>query len=155
MRRLSSKQKTFIDKITKSGDIIGSYRKAYRAENMRESDVIREATEIMTKEAVEAELRQEISDGLRYRIVSRLDYIAFDKDVSPAVQVRALELLGKMTDVGLYRKAITNSELNPQSSQQLEDRLVARLSTLLATLVEDSETPDADTARTQGTDSEG
>ena len=138
-RKLTDKQNKFIEKVKESGDIVASYRKSYNTEAMRESDVLREAGRIMDKVSEDNELLSEISIGLRFKIVKGLSDIAEDKyNTSPIARIRAFELLGKMTDVGLYRKE-TAPKLNPQSSQELEDRLMDRLTALLGTILKDDD----------------
>lgn len=132
------KQKTFIERVRKTGDITSAYKESYDAQNMRDTDIKREAIGLLEKPGVFNGIIDDARSGLVFLIVNGLKEHATSPDIPPATRVKALELLGKMTDVGLYRKE-RGERADTSSSVDIEARIIAKLKALLPTLMKDSE----------------
>jgi phage terminase small subunit len=109
--KLTKKQKTFAEEIVKTGNKTEAYRRAYNTTGKRET-ASRDAHKIannpnvstyvtaltLANEAEEYLLPQR----LRTMAIHKLSNMALNDDLPPAQQLKALELIGKMSEVSLF-----------------------------------------------------
>lgn len=129
--RLTKKQKAFAEQFVETGNKSEAYRRAYDTNGKRETHA-RNALKVannanvatyanalkMAKEAEEYLL----PTRLRAVAIHRLTKLALDDEVAPAQQLKALELIGKMTEVALFseRREVVHSV----DSSVMRDRLM-------------------------------
>jgi hypothetical protein len=133
---LTVKQEAFCQAVAVGNTLSGSYRLAYSAENMSQETVMTHASAMMARDTVRARVnmlvqakrRETTHDSARIKakVIERLQLEAEDKKNPASVRVRALELLGKLTDVAAFRERVITEE--PESSTesltaQLEERI--------------------------------
>jgi phage terminase small subunit len=129
--RLTKKQKTFAEQFVETGNKSEAYRRAYDTKGKRETHA-RDAQKVannpnvatyanalqMAKEAEEYLL----PTRLRTVAIHRLTKLALDDDVAPAQQLKALELIGKMTEVALFSER--REVVHQVDSSAMRDRLM-------------------------------
>jgi hypothetical protein len=137
---LTAKREAFAQGVAEGKTLTASYKAAYNAENMSAHCIVTEASKLMANPdvanrvnlLVEVRSRKTTHDAARIKatVIERLQIEASDKANPASVRVRALELLGKLTDVAAFRERTIIEE--PEAStadlaEQLQDRLSALL----------------------------
>ena len=129
--KLTSKQKAFAKEVALGETKAGAYRKAYKSKGKPQTQSI-EGQKLMKNPAialqVEAiqvalEANQHITPAsLRALAIHKITEKALDPEVPPAQQLKALELLGKITEVALFteRREIVQTT----NSQEMKDKLL-------------------------------
>ena len=131
---LTAKQKAFAEEIAKGNTKAGAYRKAYNSkakpktqsqngQNLLKNKAIQTQIESI-KLALEAQ-KYLAPLHLRALTIHKLTEKALDDRVPPAQQLKALELLGKITEVALFtdRKEV----VTVSSSDQIKEKLLSRI----------------------------
>jgi hypothetical protein len=129
--KLTSKQRAFAKEVAMGNTKTGAYRKAYKtkgkpstqsAEAQKLSKNPSVATQIEAfKVALEA--NQHITPAsLRALAIHKITEKALDPNVPPAQQLRALELLGKITEVALFTER--REIVQVTNSQEMKDKLL-------------------------------
>ena len=134
-RKLTAKQERFVAEMIRGATQADAYRTAYDAEGMKPSAVYTEASLLTAHPEITKRLlahqasveRSAVSSALSKRrwIVERLEHEA-EHAQSDAGRVRALELLGKVTEVALFTDRVEQVD-NDLSPDQLRDELEQRL----------------------------
>ena len=133
-KTLTKKQKAFAEALAKTGNKAEAYRQAYNTHSSpkiqsQEGQALAKNPIIsMQVEAIKLSLEAEkylLPSHLRALTIQKLTEKAIDPDVNHAQQIKALELLGKITEVALFteRKEITTND----SSAKAKDRLINTL----------------------------
>lgn len=109
--KLTSKQKRFAEEIARGETKAGAYRKAYNSKGSPRT-ASRRGQELAKKGAVSAQVdairlaleRQKYTTpaALRALVIDRLTEKAIDPELPPAQQLRALQLLGTVTEVAAF-----------------------------------------------------
>ena len=139
---LTSKQEAFCQGVGARGETLAvAYRSAYDAENMSPHTVHNEACKLMGRPDIAARVNALVQakqaktshDAARIRsyVIERLHVEASDTNNPPSVRVRAIELLGKLGDVGAFVER-TATEAAPSSQGELAATLEARLRAVMA-----------------------
>ena len=108
---LTKKQKAFAEEVIKTGNKSASYRKTYNTKG-KATTAHRDALKIANnpkvatyiqalEQAKEAETYL-LPARLRSIAIHRLTSLALNDEINPAQQLKALELIGKMTEVALF-----------------------------------------------------
>jgi hypothetical protein len=108
---LTKKQKAFAEEVVRSGNKSAAYRKAYD-HNGKPETASRDAQKVANnpkvstyiqalEQAKEAEAYL-LPARLRSIAIHRLTGLALNEEIPPAQQLKALELIGKMTEVALF-----------------------------------------------------
>ena len=139
-RPLTAKQERFVAEMIRGATQADAYRTAYSAAGMKPSAIYTEASLLVSHPEITKRLlahqasveRSAVSSALSKRrwIVERLEHEA-EHAQSDAGRVRALELLGKVTEVAMFTDRVEqiDSELSPD---QLRDELQQRLLKLVS-----------------------
>jgi hypothetical protein len=127
---LTHKQKAFAEEIAKGATKAGAYKKAYQSKGTshtrsREASKLLENPQVSThveqiKLAIEAQ-KYLFPAHLRALAIQQLTEKALDPTIPPAIQVRCLELIGKMSDVALFqeRKEIQQTATTSEAKSKL------------------------------------
>ena len=109
--RLTKKQKTFAEELVKTGNKTEAYRRAYDTNGKRET-ASRDAQKIANNPHVSTyvnalTMANEVEEyllpsRLRTMAIHKLSNMALNDDLPPAQQLKALELIGKMSEVSLF-----------------------------------------------------
>ena len=138
--RLTHKQREFAREIAMGETKAGAYRKAYdssgkgttesqEGQKLTKNPMISRQIEAF-KLAIEAQ-KYASPLALRSLVIERLTAAAIDDNIKPAQRLRALELLGKVTEVAAFteRREIIKTD----SSDTARDKLVQSLRMAIAT----------------------
>jgi phage terminase small subunit len=108
---LTKKQKAFAEEVVKSGNKTQAYRKAYNTKG-KPATQSRKAQEVSSNGKVSAYIQalEQAKEAETYLLPARLRSIAIHRltglalndEIAPAQQLKALELIGKMTEVALF-----------------------------------------------------
>ena len=133
-KTLTHKQKAFAESVAKGKSKAEAYRSAYDTHTTAQAQRV-EAHRLSLNpnialmiEAMKVSIEASkylLPAHLRALTIQKLTEKALDPDVKPAQQLKALELLGKITEVALFseRKEITQTD----TSAKAKDRLIASL----------------------------
>ena len=108
---LTKKQKAFAEEVVKTGNKSAAYRKTYNTKGKREtssreaikvSQNPRVATYVQALEQAKEAEAYLLPARLRSIAIHRLTGLALNEEIAPAQQLKALELIGKMTEVALF-----------------------------------------------------
>jgi hypothetical protein len=138
-RELTAKQKQFARLIAEGNTGADSYRMAYNAKGTPKS-VGSNASRLKADERMQLELNrlkvlQEIREQqspaqIRQTVIERLQLEATDADNPPAARIRALELLGKVTEVAAFTERREQTVIH--SSEAIKQQIMDRLRSLTA-----------------------
>jgi hypothetical protein len=128
---LTKKQKAFAEEVVKSGNKTQAYRKAYDTQG-KPATQSRKAQEVASlgkvsayiqalEQAKEAETYL-LPARLRSIAIHRLTGLALNDEINPAQQLKALELIGKMTEVALFTER--RELVKVTDSEQMRDQLM-------------------------------
>ena len=138
---LTVKQEAFAQSVAKGNTLAQSYRDSYETSNMKPSSVWTRASKLMDVvkvqsrvDALVAEAQAgEVHDAARLRrfVVERLHVEALNAG-SDSARVRALELMGKLTEVQAFADHIITEDLTKKTAEELQTELEERLGKLSA-----------------------
>ena len=132
--KLTHKQRKFAEAIALGESKAGAYRAAYNSKGKPETQS-RRGQEVAAIGAVQAQVeafrvaleakKHATPEALRALVIDRLTQAALNPDIKPAQQLRALELLGKVTEVAAFteRREIIKTE----SAGTARERLINSL----------------------------
>jgi hypothetical protein len=128
---LTKKQKAFAEEVVKTGNKSASYRKTYNTKGKattahRDALKIANNPKVVTyiqalEQAKEAETYL-LPSRLRSIAIHRLTGLALNDEIAPAQQLKALELIGKMTEVALFTER--RELVKVTDSEQMRDQLM-------------------------------
>ena len=138
-KSLTAKQKAFAEKVAQGLPKAKAYREAYpnnmtppqqgvEAHRLALNPKIQHMIEAQ-KVALEA-MKYQTPAHLRALAIQRLTELAIDDNIKPAQQLKALELIGKMTEVALFteRKEIINVSNTAEAKAKLIESIKLALS---------------------------
>jgi phage terminase small subunit len=136
--KLTKKQKAFAHAVVETGNKTEAYRRAYDTEG-KPRTAARDAQKVASNPAVSTyiqalEAAQEVREyllpaRLREMAVQKLSSMALNDDLKPSEQLKALELVGKMSEVALFseRREIVHSLNSADLKAQLMDAVQAAI----------------------------
>jgi hypothetical protein len=139
-KRLTSKQVAFAEQIALGNTKAGAYRAAYDSHGKPVTQS-RRGQEVAASGAVQAQVeafrlaleaqRYATPAALRALVIERLTQAAINPDVPPAQQLRALELLGKVTEVAAFteRRELIKTDSASNAKERLINSLRAAITT--------------------------
>jgi hypothetical protein len=150
--RLTSKQRAFAKEVAMGNTKTGAYRKAYKTKG-KASTQSAEAQKLSKNPAVSTQIEafrlaleanQHITPAaLRALAIHKITEKALDPDVPPAQQLKALELLGKITEVALFTER--REIVQVTNSQEMRDKLMNSIRLAISSQgAEDVDVDDAD-----------
>jgi hypothetical protein len=129
--KLTSKQRAFAKEVAMGNTKTGAYRKTYNSKG-KPSTQSAEAQKLAKNPAVSTQIEafrlameanQHITPAaLRALAIHKITEKALDPDVPPAQQLKALELLGKITEVALFTER--REIVQVTNSQEMKDKLL-------------------------------
>ena len=129
--RLTSKQRAFAKEVAMGNTKTGAYRKAYKTKG-KASTQSAEAQKLSKNPAISTQIEafrlaleanQHITPAsLRALAIHKITEKALDPSVPPAQQLKALELLGKITEVALFTER--REIVQVTNSQEMRDKLM-------------------------------
>ena len=139
-KRLTGKQIRFAEALAMGDTKAGAYRKAYNTQGKPVTQS-HEGSRIAASPAVSAQVeafkmaleaqRYATPAALRALVIERLTTTAINPAIAPAQQLRALELLGKVTEIAAFteRRELVKTE----SASNARERLINSLRTAITT----------------------
>jgi hypothetical protein len=137
---LTAKQEAFSAKVADGETLAASYRAAYDAQNMAPATIHNEACKLMANPLVTARVNKLVEEKraktshdsarIRISVIERLQIEANDTTNPASVRVRALELLGKITDVALFTERLQTDTATTRSPDQITEELKERIAKL-------------------------
>lgn len=149
--RLTAKQKRFAEEIARGETKAGAYRKAYKSTGKPQTASI-EGQRLMKSPAIALQVdamrlaleRQKYTTpaALRALVIDKLTEKAIDPDIPPAQQLKALHLLGQVTEIAAFT---TRSEtVHITDSAEIREKLLASIRQAIKVDAIDVETVQAD-----------
>jgi len=138
---LTAKQERFIAELLKGNSASDSYRTAYNSKGMKASAIHVEASKLKANPKIAQRLKagykrkeeyaQASALSLRHLVLEQLQKEALNPTNNESSRIRALELLGKTSDVGLFVERIetTTKDRTPEEvANEIESKLEEILS---------------------------
>ena len=148
---LTKKQKAFAEEVVKTGNKSAAYRKAYDHKG-KPATASRAAQEVAANPKVSTYITalEEAERARAYLVPARLRDLAIhkitekalDPSVPPAQQLKALELLGKITEVSLFTHR--TETIHSTSSEDIKQQLMKSLRLALSGTITDVEAKPVD-----------
>lgn len=138
-RELTAKQKQFARYVAEGNTGADAYRKAYNTkakpqrvgnEAYKQKRNPQIANEISRLELLKDIREQQSPAQLRATVIERLQLEATDENNPPAARIRALELLGKVTEVAAFTERREQTVIH--SSEAIKQQIMDRLRNLTA-----------------------
>jgi len=136
--KLTKKQKEFAEQVVKTGNKSEAYRRAYNHKGKR-TTAARDAQKVATSPHVATyinalNMAQEVEEyllpsRLRTMAINKLANMALNDDLAPAQQLKALELVGKMSEVSLFSQRVEH--IHSVDSNTLKAQLLTAITTAL------------------------
>ena len=137
---LTRKQEIFAKLVAEGSTLAAAYREAYEAQNMKPNTIFRSASLLMDKPQIAARVKalvreqeeRDQHDAARIRrfVIERLHIEAENADNASA-RIRALELLGKLSDVGAFVERVETDIKDVRTAAEIETELRDQLVSLL------------------------
>ena len=137
---LTVKQLAFCDNMAELMTGADAYRKAYNAENMAPHTIHNEACKLLARPDIAARInslieRKRLNSShdaafIKARVIERLQIEANDTKNPASVRVRALELLGKMTDVSLFIEKVETTTREEKTAEVIHEEIKQKLAKL-------------------------
>lgn len=150
-KRLTAKQREFARQIALGESKAGAYRKS-RDTKAKPETASRRGQELAKDSAVAAQIeafrlaieaeRSRTPAHLRALVVQKLTEKALDPDVPPAQQIKALELLGKITEVALFTER--REVVQVKDSGEIRERLMQSIRAAIQSSAVDADVIEAD-----------
>lgn len=139
---LTHKQDLFARAVARGDKAIDAYEKAGYSTNASNQSMYTACQRLLNNPKVAkriGELKEKTevqieAEGLRLRkfVLERLEKEATDMASNASARIKALELLGKLDTVGMFRETTQIKELDKKSSKEIEKELRDKLEKLLA-----------------------
>jgi hypothetical protein len=139
-KRLTGKQIKFAEALAMGDTKAGAYRKAYNTQGTPVTQS-HEGSRIAASPAVSAQVeafrlaieaqRYATPAALRALVIERLTTTAIDADIAPAQRLRALELLGKVTEIAAFTER--RELIKTDSAVNAKERLIMSLRAAITT----------------------
>jgi len=139
-KRLTGKQIAFAEALAMGDTKAGAYRKAYNTKAKPQVQSL-EGQRLAASPAISLQIdafrlaleaqRYATPTALRALVIERLTQAAINPDVPPAQQLRALELLGKVTEVAAFteRRELIKTDSSSNAKERLINSLRAAITT--------------------------
>jgi len=136
--KLTKKQKEFAEQVVKTGNKSEAYRRAYNHKGKR-TTASRDAQKVATSPHVATyinalNMAKEVEEyllpsRLRTMAINKLANMALNDDLAPAQQLKALELVGKMSEVSLFSQRVEH--IHSVDSNTLKAQLLTAITTAI------------------------
>ena len=156
-QRLTPKQREFARHIALGESKAGAYRAAYKSKGKPKSQS-EEGQRLAARPAIARQIdafkvaieaqKYATPAHLRALVIERLTAAAIDEDIPPAQRLRALELLGKVTEVAAFTER--REIVHVQDASQIRERLINSLRLALAASGAVDVTPGPETIQAAG-----
>ena len=133
---LTPKQEKFVQGVVSGMTSSESYRNAYSTKNMKDSSVWTEASKLMSSPKVSQRVKLGMKRkneyaattglSLRQMVLEQLQKEALNTDNNEASRIRALELLGKVSEVALFTERLETTSSSKSSDEirlELEQKI--------------------------------
>jgi hypothetical protein len=150
-KRLTHKQKAFAEEVAKGNTKAGAYRKAYNSKG-KPATASRRGQELSQDSAIQAQIEafRVALEAAKYQTPAHLRALAIHKitekalsdDTPPAQQLKALELLGKITEVALFTER--REVIQTSNSEEMKAKLLNSIRLALSS--QNAETIEPNTA---------
>ena len=133
---LTPKQEKFVQGVVSGMTASESYRNAYSTKNMKDSSVWTEASKLMSSPKVSQRVKLGMKRkneyaattglSLRQMVLEQLQKEALNTDNNEASRIRALELLGKVSEVALFTERLETTSSSKSSDEirlELEQKI--------------------------------
>ena len=133
---LTPKQEKFVQGVVSGMTASESYRNAYSTMNMKDSSVWTEASKLMSSPKVSQRVKLGMKRkneyaattglSLRQMVLEQLQKEALNTDNNEASRIRALELLGKVSEVALFTERLETTSSSKSSDEirlELEQKI--------------------------------
>ena len=149
-KRLTAKQRAFAEEVAKGNTKAGAYRKSYNSKG-KPATASRRGQELAKDSAIQAQIeafrvaleaqKYQTPAHLRALTIHKLTEKALSEDTPPAQQLKALELLGKITEVALFteRRELIQTTSTEEAKEKLLRSLRLAISSQNAETIEDNE----------------
>ena len=137
---LTVKQELFCQEVAKGSNLSAAYRVAYDTTNMKPAVVNSEACKLMAHPIIAERVNTIITENraktsldairIRQHVIDKLWQESQAPTNSAAVRVRALELLGKMTDVSLFTERVQTETVTARDATEIEQAIREKLAKL-------------------------
>lgn len=138
----TTQQEAFAQEASRGGSLSAAYRVAYDASRMSDKAVWNEAYKLSVHPVVakrikaladEREQKNRMDAGkTRQFVYENLMRMAQDATQPGAVQLRAMELLGKVDSVGMFRERVETETIDNRRADEIASELEQKLAALLA-----------------------
>jgi hypothetical protein len=152
-KRLTHKQKAFAEEVAKGNTKAGAYRKAYNSKGKPETQS-KNGQALAKNKAIETQIeafkvaleaqKYTTPAHLRALAIHKITEKALSEDTPPAQQLKALELLGKITEVALFteRREVIQTSNSTEMRAKLLNSIRLALSTQTAETIEPNQADD-------------
>ena len=133
---LTPKQEKFVQGVVSGMTASESYRNAYSTKKMKDSSVWTEASKLMSSPKVSQRVKLGMKRkneyaattglSLRQMVLEQLQKEALNTDNNEASRIRALELLGKVSEVALFTERLETTSSSKSSDEirlELEQKI--------------------------------
>lgn len=139
---LTARQESFAHAVAAGSTLTAAYRACFECPNAADKTVWTKASELASRDVVQRRVDELVEQR---RVESSLDSArmlqfirerllteAQDTKSKPADRLKALELMGKLSDVGAFRERIVEEQADTKSALELEREIKKKLEKILA-----------------------
>ena len=139
---LTAKQEAFAGYVAEGNTLIASYKLAFKPPTASDKTLHSKAWDLMRRDAIKArvnalvaqknEVKQLDAAKMLSFIRERLLIEAQDQSNKPSDRLKAIELIGKLSDVAAFRDRIVTEDNTTKSAIEMEQEIKRKLEKILA-----------------------
>lgn len=139
---LTAKQEAFAGFVANGNSLTASYRMAFDCPNASDSTIWTKASAMMRKEQVQTRVDQLVAQNNDVKQLDAIRMLSFVRErllieaqntaSKPSDRLKALELIGKLSDVAAFRERVVEETVDTKSAIELEREIKRKLEKILA-----------------------
>jgi hypothetical protein len=139
---LTAKQEAFAGFVANGNSLTASYKMAFAPPNSSDTTIMNKASELMRRDYVQARVNELVAQNNSVKQLDAVRMLSFVRErllieaqntaSKPADRLKALELIGKLSDVAAFRDRIVEETVDTKTALEMEREIKRKLEKILA-----------------------
>ena len=139
---LTAKQEAFAGFVANGNTLIASYKMAFAPPNSSDATIMSKASDLMAKAHIQERVNTLVAQNNSVKQLDAIRMLSFVRErllieaqntaSKPSDRLKALELIGKLSDVAAFRERIVEETVDTKSAIELEREIKRKLEKILA-----------------------
>ena len=139
---LTARQDAFAGYVAEGNTLIASYKRAFNALNATDKTIMTKASDLMSRAVIQRRVNEIVEQNNSVRQLDASRMLSFlrdqllieaqNKSSKPADRLKALELIGKLSDVAAFRDRVVTEDDTIKNSLEIEKEIKRKLEKIMA-----------------------